>query len=53
MKALKRFLTMFCTGGSLLFLGLDLGVATPKQLIVITATSCGLVNMLFYWLEKD
>ena len=53
MKAIKRFLTMYCTAGTLLFLGLDVGKATPKQMIVITGAACGLVNMLFYWLDGE
>ena len=52
MKALKRFFTMFCTAGCLLFCGLDLSGLAPKQMIVITGIACGLVNMLFYWLDK-
>ena len=53
MKALKKFLTMFCTAGTLLFLGLDLGGATPKQMIMITGAMCGVVNMVYYLLDKD
>lgn len=44
---------MFCTAGTLLFLGLDIGSATPKQMIMITGVTCGIVNMFFYWVEKD
>lgn len=53
MKVLKRFVTMFCTAGFLLFIGLDYSGLAPKQMIVITGIACGLVNMLFYWLDKD
>ena len=53
MKAIKRFLICFCTAGTLCFLGLDLGSASPKQMILITGCACGIMNMLFYWLEKD
>ena len=53
MKALRRFLTMYCTAGTLLFLGLDYGTATPKQMIMITGAMCGVVNMVGSWLEND
>ena len=53
MKALMRFIAMYCTAGMMLFLGLDLGTATPKQMIMITGTACGVVNMLFCWFDKD
>lgn len=52
MKALRRFLTMFCTAGTMLFLGLDISTATPKQMIMITGTVCGVVNMICGWLEN-
>ena len=51
MKALGRFLAMFCTAGMMLFLGLDLGIATPKQMIMITGAMCGVVNMVWGWLD--
>ena len=53
MKALRRFLAMFCTAGTMLFLGLDIGGATPKQMIMITGVMCGVVNMVLCWLDKD
>lgn len=53
MKALKKFFQMFCTAGTMLFLGLDISDANPKQLIMITGAMCGLVNMFAYWLEKN
>jgi uncharacterized protein YaiE (UPF0345 family) len=51
MKALGRFWAMFCTAGVMLFLGLDLGTATPKQMIMITGAVCGVVNMVWGWLD--
>ena len=51
MKALRKFLAMYCTAGTMLFLGLDHGTATPKQMIMITGAMCGFVNMMWYWLE--
>lgn len=53
MKAVMRFLAMYCTAGMMLIFGLDHGTATPKQMIMITGTVCGVVNMLFYWIDKD
>ena len=53
MKALERFLAMFCTAGMMLFLGFDLGTATPKQMIMITGAVCGTVNMICGWLDGD
>lgn len=53
MKAMKKFFIMYCTAGTLLFLGLDVGRATPKQMIAITGAVCGLVNMLFYLLDGE
>ena len=53
MKASGRFWAMFCTAGTMLFLGLDQGTATPKQMIMITGAMCGIVNMFLGWLEKD
>ena len=53
MKALGRFLAMFCTAGMMLFLGLDLSGIPPKQMIMITGSVCGCVNMLYYWIDKD
>ena len=52
MKALRRFFAMFCTAGTMLFLGLDLGHATPKQMIMITGAVCGVVNMVWCWLDE-
>lgn len=51
MKAIRRFLAMYCTAGTMLFLGLDHGTATPKQMIMITGAMCGVVNMVLGWLE--
>jgi hypothetical protein len=51
MKALGRFWAMFCTAGVMLFLGLDLGTATPKQMIMITGAVCGVVNILWGLLD--
>lgn len=51
MKALRRFLTMFCTAGMMLFLGLDLSGISPKQMIMITGVMCGVVNAVWYLLE--
>ena len=53
MKALRRFLYMYCTAGMMLFLGLDLSGIPPKQMIMITGAMCGIVNMFLGWLEKD
>ena len=53
MKAIKRFLSMFCTAGMLLFLGLDLSGLPPKTMIVITGAMCGVVNMVWCFLEGD
>ena len=54
MKALGRFWVMFCTAGTMVFLGLDHGIATPRQMIMITGTMCGVVNMFCGgWLDKD
>lgn len=53
MKAIKRFLICFFTAGTLCFLGLDAGSASPKQMIFITGCTCGITNMFLYWLEKD
>ena len=53
MKALKKFLDMFCTAGTLLFLGLDVGSATPKQMSMITGAMCGVINMVSYWLDGN
>ncbi len=52
MKALGRFWAMFCTAGTLLFLGLDLGTATPRQMILITGAVCGVVNMVQGWMDE-
>ena len=52
MKYIKKFLVMYCTAGVLLFLGLDIGSATPKQMIMITGAMCGVVNMFWYWMEN-
>ena len=52
MKTLRRFLTMFCTAGMMLFLGLDLSGIPPKQMIMITGVMCGIVNMMWCWLEE-
>lgn len=51
MKAIKRFLICFFTAGTLCFFGLDLGSATQKQMILITGAMCGVVNMIWGWLE--
>lgn len=53
MKALRRFLVMFCTAGMMLFLGLDLSGVAPRQIIMITGAMCGVVNMVWSWLEND
>jgi len=53
MKALWRFLSMYTTAGLLLFLGLDLADIPVKTVIMITGSICGVVNMLYYWIEKD
>lgn len=42
---------MYCTAGTLLFLGLDLSGVSPKQMIMITGAMCGVVNMVWGWLE--
>ena len=52
MKGLGRFLIMFCTAGFMLILGVDHGTATPKQMIMLTGAMCGLVNMLWCWLDE-
>lgn len=33
MKALMRFIRMFCTAGTLLFVGLDVSGVTPKHMM--------------------
>ena len=53
MKALWRFLSMFITAGLLMSLGLDLADIPAKTMIMITGSICGVVNMLYYWIEKD
>lgn len=53
MKALHKYFSMFCTAGTLLFLGLDLADIPPRGMIIITGVACGVVNTLFYWFEKD
>ena len=53
MKTLWRFLSMYITAGLLMFLGLDLADIPAKQMIMITGSICGVVNMLYYWIEKD
>ena len=50
---LKKFVTMYCTAGTLLFLGLNRCDLDPKLMIWITGAACGLVNMLFYWLDGE
>lgn len=52
MKALKRFLAMYCTAGTLLFVGLDVCDIKPKTVIMITGALCGVVNMVWSWFEK-
>lgn len=51
MKALERFLAMFCTAGTMLFLRLDLSGIPPKKMIMITGAMCGVVNAVWYLLE--
>ena len=53
MKAFRRFWAMFCTAGTMLFLGLDHGTATPRQMIMITGVVCGVVNMVMGWMDGD
>jgi hypothetical protein len=53
MKALGRFWAMFCTAGTMLFLGLDHVTATPRQLILITGAVCGVVNMVCGWMDEQ
>ena len=51
MKALGRFWAMFCTACTMLFFGLDHGIATPRQMIMITGAVCGFVNMVCGWMD--
>lgn len=53
MKALGRFLAMFCTAGMMLFLGLDLSGIPPKQMILITGAACGVVNVVRCWMDEQ
>ena len=53
MKALKKFLDMFCVAGMLLFVGLDRENIAPKHMIMITGALCGVVNAALSWAEKD
>ena len=51
MKTIVRFLVMYWTAGAMLVLGLDHGTATPKQMIMITGVMCGIVNIIWGWID--
>ena len=54
MKYAKRFLTMFCTAGTLLFLGFHRLPLEPNTMIGITGMVCGLVNALCaLWRDRN
>lgn len=54
MRYAKRFLTMFCTAGTLLFLGFHRLPLEPNTMIGITGIACGLVNVLCaLWRDSD
>lgn len=42
---------MFGTAGTMLLFGLDLSGVTQKQMIMITGAMCGVVNMIWGWLD--